>query len=178
MQCPNLFDGNTVVDEVVANIDIAPTVFEAMGLQKPSYMDGQSFLPLGQGKDIPWRDYFLYVYYWEKNYPQSPTVFSLRGDRYKYITYYGLWDTDELYDLQEDPTESRNLLHEPEYAQIASDMETRLYDMMDELGGSNIPLNRPRGNSSNKRLETRGGSRAADFPEALVVDEPLNRNAQ
>jgi N-acetylglucosamine-6-sulfatase len=178
MQCPNLFDGGTVVDEVVANIDIAPTVFEAMGLQKPPHMDGESFLRLGQGEEIPWRDYFLYVYYWEKNFPQSPTVFSLRGERYKYITYYGLWDTDELYDLQDDPGEARNLLHEPEYEQIAADMETRLYDMMDEMGGANIPLNRPRGNSSNKRLERRGGSEASGFPEALVVEEPPNRNAK
>ena len=120
----------------------------------------------------------MYVYYWEKNYPQSPTVFSLRGDRYKYITYYGLWDTDELYDLQADPEEAHNLFHEPEYQQIATDMETRLYDMMDELGGSQIPLNRPRGNSSNIRLRSRGGENGADFPEAMVVDEAPNRNAQ
>ena len=53
-----------VVEEVVANIDIAPTVFEAAGIKTPGYMDGLSFIPLGQGKDIPWRDYFLYVYYW------------------------------------------------------------------------------------------------------------------
>ncbi|GIT12901.1 MAG: hypothetical protein CM1200mP34_3070 [Verrucomicrobiales bacterium] len=99
-----------MVEEVVANIDIAPTVFEAAGIKTPSYMDGQSFIPLGQGKAIPWRDYFLYVYYWEKNFPQSPTVFALRGDRYKYITYYGLWDSDELYDIQNDPGETRNLI--------------------------------------------------------------------
>jgi N-acetylglucosamine-6-sulfatase len=178
MQCPDLFDGGTVVDEVVANIDIAPTVFEAMAIQKPPYMDGDSFIRLGKGEDIPWRDYFLYVYYWEKNFPQSPTVFSLRGDRYKYITYYGLWDTDELYDLEADPEEAHNLFHEPDYQQIATDMETRLYDMMDELGGSNIPLNRPRGNSSNIRLRSRGGENGADFPEAMVVDEAPNRNAQ
>ncbi len=52
MQCPDLFDGGTVVDEVVANIDIAPTVFEAMAIQKPSYMDGNSFIRLGKGEDI------------------------------------------------------------------------------------------------------------------------------
>ena len=108
MQCPALFGGGQVVEQVVANIDIAPTVFEAAGIKTPGYMDGQSFIPLGQGKDISWRDYFLYVYYWEKNFPQSPTVFALRGDRYKYITYYGLWDTDELYDIRSDPGETKN----------------------------------------------------------------------
>ena len=178
MQCPALFKGNTVVDQMVANIDIAPTVMQAMGLQKPAHMDGQSFIPLAQGKDILWRDYFLYVYYWEKNFPQSPTVFSLRGDQYKYITYYGLWDTDELYDIKNDPTESRNLLHDPKFKRMGKTMENRLYEMMDEMGGMFVPLNQPRGGSQNKRLRKRGGDDAADFPGALVVDEPIHRNAQ
>jgi N-acetylglucosamine-6-sulfatase len=178
MQCPELFKGGTVVEQVAANIDIAPTVMEAMALEKPPHMDGQSFLRLAQGEKIPWRDYFLYVYYWEKNFPQSPTVFSLRGDRYKYITYYGLWDADELYDLQSDPKETTNLLYQENYADIAGQMQDRLYEMMDELGGLEIPLNPPRGNSQNKRLRGRGGKKAGDFPEALVVDAPANRNAQ
>jgi len=178
MQCPELFQGGTVVEEVVANIDIAPTVFEAMGLQKPAHMDGLSFLPLGKGEKIPWRDYFLYVYYWEKNFPQSPTVFSLRGERYKYITYYGLWDVDELYDLREDPGESNNLLYDPKFTGIAKEMETRLHEMMGELGGLSIPLNTPLGNLQNKRLRGRGGKKAADFPDPLVLDGPINRNAQ
>ncbi|MYC68440.1 MAG: sulfatase [Acidobacteriia bacterium] len=178
MQCPDLFEGGTVVEQVVANIDIAPTVFEAMGIKKPPHMDGQSFLALGQGREIPWRDYFLYVYYWEKNFPHTPTQFALRGDRFKYITYYGLWDTDELYDLQADPGETKNLLHDPAYANTAKQMETSLYEMMSELGGMAIPLNAPRGSSQNKRLRRRGGKKAADFPEPMVLDEPVHQNAQ
>lgn len=177
MQCPSLFAGGRVVTQMVANIDIAPTVLEAMGLAKPPHMDGESFLPLAQGKSVPWRREFLYVYYWEKNFPQSPTVFALRGDRYKYITYYGLWDADELYDLETDPDESRNLLYDGRHTQIAREMENRLYALMEELGGLQIPLNPPLGNSANKRLRSRGGDRAADFPRAFVVDEPINRDA-
>lgn len=177
MQCPALFKGGTVVEEVVANIDIAPTIMEAMGLRKPPHMDGASFIPLAQGREIPWRDYFLYVYYWEKNFPQSPTVFSLRGDRYKYITYYGLWDADELYDLQADPGETRNLLFDPAYRNTARQMEDRLYEMVGELGGMDIPLNQPSGGSQNKRLGPRGGNHAADFPEPFVLENPVNTNA-
>ncbi len=178
MQCPDLFKGDTVVDEVVANIDIAPTVMEAMGLQKPAHMDGSSFIELAQGKDVPWRDYFLYVYYWEKNFPQSPTVFSLRGDRYKYTTYYGLWDTDELFDIQADPMEQNNLIHNPEFRKIKKDMEDRLYSMLEETGGMEIPLNQPRGSSQNKRLQSRSGDTAAPFPGAMVLDKAINRNAK
>lgn len=173
MQCPAIIKGGTVVDQVVANIDIAPTVMQAMGLKKPPHMDGQSFLPLAQGQSIPWRDYFLYAYYWEQNYPQTPTHFSLRGDRYKYTTYYGLWDTDELFDIQSDPMEQKNLIHDPAFAKTKQQMQSRLYEMMDDLGGMQIPLNPPRGRQQNKRLRDRGGVQAADFPEALVVDEPL-----
>ena len=173
MQCPEIIRGGTVVNQVVANIDIAPTVMEAMGLVKPRHMDGQSFLPLAQGTSIPWRDYFLYVYYWEQNYPQTPTHFSLRGDRYKYTTYYGLWDTDELFDIQADPMEQKNLIHDPKYQKTKTQMQSRLYEMMDELGGMTIPLNPPRGRQQNRRLRPLGGVKAADFPEAFIVDEPL-----
>lgn len=178
MQCPELFKGGTAVEHMVANIDVGPTIMEAMGLETPPHMDGQSFLRLAKGEQIPWREYFLYAYYWEKNFPQSPTVFSLRGDRYKYITYYGLWDVDELYDLQADPGETTNLLHHPEHEDVAREMENRLYRMMNDLGGMAIPLNAPAGGSQNKRLRDRGGDEAAAFPGALVVDEPVHRNAQ
>ncbi|MEM8669378.1 MAG: sulfatase [Planctomycetota bacterium] len=175
MQCPAIIEGGTAVDQVVANIDIAPTVMEAMGLKKPPHMDGQSFLPLAQGKTIPWRDYFLYVYYWEQNYPQTPTHFSLRGDQYKYTTYYGLWDTDELFDIQADPEEQNNLIHLPKFAKTKQQMQNRLYAMMDELGGMTIPINPPRGTQKNKRLRDRNGVESADFPEAFIVDEPLRK---
>jgi len=177
MQCPALFTGGAVVDEVVANIDIAPTVMEAAGLQKPPHMDGSSFLPLARGQTVPWRENFLYVYYWEKTFPQSPTVFAIRGDRYKYINYYGLWDVDELYDLRNDPEERHNLVYDPEHVQTAQAMRDELYATMAELGGMEIPLNPPVDFQANKRLGTRGGKQGADFPEPLVVDEPINSNA-
>ena len=178
MQCPEIIEGGSVVEQVVANIDIAPTVMQAMGLKKPPHMDGQSFLPLAQlppaqRKSIPWREYFLYAYYWEQNYPQTPTHFSLRGDQYKYTTYYGLWDTDELFDIQADPMEQNNLIHDPAFARTKQQMQNRLYAMMEELGGMEIPMNPPRGRQQNKRLRNRAGVKAADFPEAFIVDEPL-----
>ncbi len=111
MQCPDLYKGGTVVEQVIGNIDVGPTILHAAGLQTPDYMDGKSFLELPNKPDMKWRDYFLYVYYWEKNFPQSPTQFALRGDRFKYITYYGLWDVDELYDLTTDPGETKNLIN-------------------------------------------------------------------
>jgi N-acetylglucosamine-6-sulfatase len=178
MQCPDLYEGGKVVDNVIGNIDIGPTILHAAGLGTPDYMDGVSFLDLPNQPEMDWRDYFLYVYYWEKNFPQSPTQFALRGDRFKYITYYGLWDVDELYDLKTDPGETNNLINDPDYKSVAKDLENRLYAMLGDAGGMDIPMNQPRGNSQNKRWEERGGKEAADFPKSIVVEKPLNRQAK
>ncbi|QDT10564.1 sulfatase [Planctomycetes bacterium K23_9] len=178
MQCPSLFQGGTVVEKVIGNIDIGPTILHAAGMTTPDYMDGKSFLELPNNPDMSWREYFLYVYYWEKNFPQSPTQFALRGDRFKYITYYGLWDVDELYDITTDPGETKNLINDPDYKSVAKDLENKLYAMLGEKGGMDIPMNQPKGNSQNKRWDDKKGDEGADFPKALVVDEPINRRAK
>jgi N-acetylglucosamine-6-sulfatase len=177
VQCPAIIRGGTVIEEMIANIDVGPTVMEAMGLRTPPHMDGKSFLPLLRGESIPWREQFLYVYYWEKNFPQTPTTFAIRTPKAKYITYYGLWDSDEFFDLAADPNESKNLIHEPARAKEAEELENRLYQMMGQLGGMEIPLNQPDGGFNDKRLRGRGGEKAADFPAPKVVDEPLNLDA-
>jgi N-acetylglucosamine-6-sulfatase len=176
-QCPALIKQGTVLDQMIANLDVGPTVMEVMGLQTPPHMDGNSFLPLLKGENIPWRDRFLYVYYWEKNFPQTPTTFALRTPKAKYITYYGLWDSDEYYDLATDPEESKNLINDPSRLAEVRRMENELYQMMGELGGMEIPLNQPKGGFNDKRLRSRGGDKSADFPPSKVVDEPLNQNA-
>ena len=177
VHCPELIKPGTVLEQMIANIDIGPTVMEAMGIKTPQHMDGKSFLPLLCGKDIPWRERFLYVYYWEKNFPQTPTTFAIRTPKAKYITYYGLWDLDEFYDLSVDPAESHNLIKESSRINEISSMEQELYSMMSELGGMEIPLNQPKGGINEKRLRGRGGEKSSDFPSSNVVDTPLNKNA-
>ena len=177
MQCPDLFEGGTVVDKVIGNIDVGPTILHAAGLETPDYMDGKSFLELPKNPEMDWRKNFLYVYYWEKNFPQTPTQFALRGDRFKYITYYGLWDADELYDLTTDPGETKNLLYDPDYKSVAKEMEDELYKLLGDAGGMDIPMNQPKGNFNNKRWDHVGGNESAAFPKAMVVDEPINKAA-
>ena len=48
---------------------------------------------------VEWRDSLLYEYYWEWNFPATPTVFAIRGERYKYIYYHGVWDRNGLYEM-------------------------------------------------------------------------------
>lgn len=161
-RCPELFGGGRTVKEVVAGIDIMPTVLGVAGAAGPKGLDGMNWLPLAQGQQVPWRKELLYEYYWERNFPQTPTMHALRGERYKFIRYQGIWDTDELYDMQEDPLESRNLIADPRVAGVVKEMRERLFDLLERTDGMNIPLQRDRGGVNNKRNEGKG--RAADFP--------------
>ncbi|MGD8896377.1 MAG: acetylglucosamine-6-sulfatase, partial [Acidobacteriota bacterium] len=74
--------------------------------------------------------------------------------------------------------ETRNLIEDESLADVVKEMEDRLYAMLSEEGGMQIPLNQPRGFTANKRLGPRGGLHAADFPPHMVLDEPQFRNAQ
>lgn len=167
--CPEIIKPGTIVKQVVANIDIAPTLLEVAGLQAPAYMDGKSFLPLLEGKNINWRDNLLYEYYWEKNYPQTPTIFALRGDRYKYIEYNGVWDTDELYDMKNDSLEVHNLIKEPQYQTMIKDLSAKLFQKLHDTQGAYIPLNPSSGVRAVQRYEY--GSPVADFPSYLKKTE-------
>lgn len=107
---PGVIAGNRRCREMVTNLDIAPTVLEAAGLSVPASIQGRSFLPLLEDRKTEWRDDFLYEYFWERSFPQTPTVLGVRTDRYKLMAYHGVWDKYELYDLAEDPNEMNNLL--------------------------------------------------------------------
>jgi N-acetylglucosamine-6-sulfatase len=167
--CPEIIKPGTVVKQVVANIDIASTFLDYAGLKAPSYMDGKSFLPFLKGEEQPWRTGLLYEYYWERNYPQTPTIHALRGDRYKYIHYTGIWDTDELYDLIDDPLETKNLIRNLKYKSTVKEMNTELFKQLAETGGMYIPINPDKGGQSILRYEY--GSPAAQFPSYLMREQ-------
>ncbi|MFN7919951.1 MAG: sulfatase [Bryobacteraceae bacterium] len=165
-RCPELFGGGKTVKEVVANLDIMPTVLEAAGVSAPAGLDGASFLPLLQGKQTKWRNEFLYEYYWERNFPQTPTVHALRGDRYKYIHFHGIWDIDELYDLERDPLETTNLIDSAEHREIVRTMNRRLFEILSGTGGMQISLYPDSGAQMSLRNPDKPGNAA--FPSGLV----------
>ena len=164
-RCPSLF-GPRTVDQVVANIDIAPTMLAAAGLEAPGNMAGLNMMPLMRGTSTDWREELLYEYYWERNFPQTPTVHSLRGDRYKYMHFHGIWDLDELYDLDKDPDENDNLLARPGHEALAERMSTKMFAILERSGGMQIPLNSDSG--VRRDLRDPKGEKAAQFPDILL----------
>src|SRR5690606_6555375 len=105
-----------------------------------------------------------------RNFPQTPTIHALRGNRYKYIHYHGIWDTDELYDLNEDPAEINNLIRSEEHQNIVKEMNRDLFQQLGNTGGMYIPLNPDAGIQGNKRNEY--GSPAASFPSYISQEPP------
>jgi N-acetylglucosamine-6-sulfatase len=96
-------------EEMVLNIDLAPTLLELAGIPAPSFMEGRSLLPILRGRQTPWRTEWLYEYF--KDFPYNvPAMQALRTERFKYIAYEGK-KGDELFDLRNDPQEKRNLLN-------------------------------------------------------------------
>ncbi len=140
--CPGTINPGTVINEQVQNIDIAPTILEIASFKKPRQMDGVSFYPLLLNKKIDWRKEIFYEYYWERAFPQTPTTFGVRTNKYKYIYYHGIWDKNELYDLEKDPHEMNNLIDKPEFSTVANEMNKKMFDWLDNSGGMQIPLRR------------------------------------
>ena len=108
--CPAMIQPGTHCKKPVTNVDFAQTFLDAAGLPAAASMQGRSFLPLLRGEDAPWREAFLYTYFWERSFPQTPTVLGVHDGRYKYMKFHGVWDCYELYDLDNDPDERHNLL--------------------------------------------------------------------
>ena len=143
--CPEIIESGTVVERLVQNIDIAPTVLELAGLEKPQNMDGLSMVKLLKGKETEWRDRVYYEYYWERNFPHTPTTHGIRTEKWKYIHYHGIWDIDELYDLENDPDEMNNLINSPDHQDLVEKFNQELWDWLEATGGMQIPLRRDQG---------------------------------
>ena len=84
----------------------------------------------------------FYEYFWEYDFPMTPTVFGVRTDKYKYIRYNGIWDQNELYDLENDPNEINNLIEKPEYQELVKKLAGELFDWLEQSKGMQIPLKR------------------------------------
>lgn len=168
IEAPGILPANTTLKPVVANIDTGPTILDLAGIETPEQMDGRSFLGVASGRTDAkdWRKHLLYEYYWEWNFPQTPTMFALRGDRYKFIQYHGIWDTDELYDLENDPHEMHNLINDPSMQSTVRQMRTAINQELKERGAMRVPFGAKRGTGAN--LRRKEGSPTAEFPENVM----------
>ncbi len=169
---PKYVAGGKRCDAIVSNIDLAPTVLELSHSSIPKEIDGVSFAPLLQEPEnfSNTRKTFLYEYYWEPSFPQTPTTFALRDSNFKLIQYQGVYDIDELYDIKADPQETKNLIFQPAMQPIVKRMRKQLYEELKRTNGLAIPLGFKRNHGSNQRSPE--GAKRAEFPDRMIAPAP------
>ena len=111
---PRLFAKGQVIDEMVLNIDLAPTFLDLAGLKVPAEMQGVSWKALASGqKPANWRKSFLAEYFFENGGGNTPTLIGLRTTNAKLVKYPGHDEWTEVFDVTADPYEVRNLASDP-----------------------------------------------------------------
>ena len=121
---PKEIKQNSFVEEQCLNIDLAPTILDLAGLSKPNYMQGESMLKLfKENYNINWRKSFLFEYYKDSEWPHAgPRQVAVRTEKFKLVESFLENDIDELYDLLSDPGEMNNLINNPLFDNIESEL--------------------------------------------------------
>ena len=153
---PGRIEGGRRESALLTNCDFTPTVLDTVGALAPEGLDGRSFRGLLEGSAYESRESIFAEMTWHDKYNPMRAV---KTERYKYIRnfgerplvylpldiYRGLAGQDvrdeyygsprpeeELYDLEVDPGETRNLVGEPEHAATLGDLRRRVQRWMEE----------------------------------------------
>lgn len=136
----------SVSEDIALNVDFAETFLDYAGVSIPQDMQGRSLRPLLEGETPgDWRKSMYYRYWMHRPHFDVAAHFGVRTDRYKLIYYYGLplgaagaldeptppeW---ELFDLQKDPAEMKNVYDDPAYTDVVNELKAKLRRLREEL---------------------------------------------
>lgn len=124
------------IDGMVANIDIAPTIYDLTGVAPLPGVEGKSLLPLIRGQGS-WRDYLMIETWGSPDTSPGETAAQAHADREFLRPYLAVLDgryklvetlnyPSELYDLQNDPDEMQNQFKNPAFADIIKRLDAQL----------------------------------------------------
>jgi arylsulfatase A-like enzyme len=133
---PKEIKAGVTIEQLVQNLDFAPTLLDYAGVEIPSEMQGESFRKLVNGSSDEWRDAVYYTYY---EYPSVHMVkrhYGIATDRYKLMHFYYDIDEWEMYDLEKDPNEMTNIYDDPEYADVKAELHEKLINLRKKYGDS------------------------------------------
>jgi arylsulfatase A-like enzyme len=135
---PRLVAKGRTDDHLVLNVDPAATFLDLAGVPVPAEMHGRSWKPLLTGQtEVSWRDSFFYCYFFERGFA-TPTTTAIRTTSAKLIKYPGHDDWTEVFDLQADPYETKNLAADPTHAELRKSLEAE-YERQSQAIGFRIP---------------------------------------
>jgi len=128
---PKEITKGNVSEKMVMNLDFAPTFLDYAGIKIPEDLQGESLRPLFEETNVDnWRNEIYYHYY---EYPKGghdvKRHYGIRTDRYKLIHYYYDIDEWELFDLENDPQEMKNIYMQAEYQELVSELKEKLNEL-------------------------------------------------
>ena len=128
---PGKIEAGSVNSDIITNIDFAPTILGAAGIDAPEEVQGKSFYRnlLGQ-TPAEWQKSMYYHYYEFPYWHHVQPHYGIRNQRYKLAHFYYNIDVWEFFDLEKDPDELTNQIHNPDYADIIGQMKEELHKLM------------------------------------------------
>lgn len=150
MRYPGRIPAASVSNDLVLNLDLAPTFLDFAGIKVPERMQGESIRALATGERQSWRDH-TYYRYWDHLKAGVGAHCGVRTHEYKLIHYYGdglgipgaidelrtpEW---ELFDLSADPDELMNVADDAYYAETRADLTDLLLRAIDDAGDTRPP---------------------------------------
>lgn len=148
---PAAIQAGSRFDTLIENVDFAPTLLDFVGGEIPESVQGRSFkrIALGEAEPDNWRQGAYYRYWMHMAHHDNPAHLGVRTKKYKLIFYYGCnyaggyrtppgW---ELYDLENDPEETRNLIDRPELHDTVASLKSLLAETRRNVGddGTHYP---------------------------------------
>lgn len=133
MRYPAMGLKGKLVDQMVLNIDLAPTFIDLVGVEVPKTMQGRSWKYLLEGNVTDWRKEYYYEYFSEKGFG-SPHVRAIRTEHAKLIKYPNHEEWTELFDLTADPYEIKNLINDAAHAELKQKLESEFKKQAEAAG--------------------------------------------
>ena len=121
-------------NNLLLNIDFGPTLLDLAGIEVPKDMQGESFKKQLFGKPTKWRDAIYYHYYEYPFWHNVQPHYGVSTGKYKLIHYYYDMDEWELFDLENDKNEMRNLYGKPQYSKITKELKSKIKELQIQYG--------------------------------------------
>ena len=128
---PKVVKPGSINQDIITNIDFAPTLLELAGIRTDEKMQGDSFVSILQGntpKD--WQQSMYYHYYEFPYWHHVQPHYGIRTQKYTLAHFYYNIDVWELYDLEKDPDQLNNVINDPQYTNVINQLKSQLKQLM------------------------------------------------
>lgn len=137
---PKKIKAGSVNEDVITNIDFAPTLLDVAGINPDKDIQGRSFAGAFENKTPKdWRQSMYYHYYEFPFWHHVQPHYGIRTDRYTLAHFYYNIDKWELYDNEKDPDQMDNRINDPAYASVVEELKGELKTLMKDYD-NDLPL--------------------------------------